>query len=133
MRSRSAVRRASRSASVSGWRLWRRAIVGLLSGWGPPRWRADPPPPARACHHRVAGRPASGQRRSGGLVDVLVQLVADAVVGLGLDRLALGALLLARRALRRVVVGVGALDGPLEPGQRGGDVRAGELAQRLGG
>src|ERR671934_1087255 len=47
MRSRSALRRASRSDSVGGLRLKRRAIVGSLRLGGPPRWRADPPPPAR--------------------------------------------------------------------------------------
>ena len=87
MRSRSALRRASRSSSVSGLRLKRRAIVGSLRGLGPAPLAGRSPAtrtPARACHHRVASRPASGRRWLRGLVEVLVELVADAVVGLGL-------------------------------------------------
>src|SRR5215207_10014597 len=65
-RSRSALRRASRSVSVSGVRLKRRAIAGFPSGvGGPPRWRADPPPPARPPGRAMIGwrvGPASGRR-----------------------------------------------------------------------
>jgi hypothetical protein len=43
MRSRSALRRASRSSSVSGVRLKRRAMVGSFGAWGPAPWRADLP------------------------------------------------------------------------------------------
>src|SRR4051794_41827998 len=45
MRSRSALRRASRSASVGGLRVKRRAIVGSLPLGGPPPGGARPPPP----------------------------------------------------------------------------------------
>src|SRR5215207_9148143 len=130
MRSRSALRRASRSWAVSGLRLWRRAIVGSLRGLGPPRWRADPPPPARPPGRATIGwrvGPASGRRRLRGLVEVLVGLVDRALVDVGLDGLALGPLPLAGGGLG-LVVGVGALDGLLEPAQRRRDVRAGELA-----
>ena len=116
MRSRSALRRASRSSSVSGLRLKRRAIVGSFRAWGPPRWRADPPPPARPPGRATIGwrvGPPAGGARLRGLVEVLVELVADAVVRLGLG-LALGALQLADRGLGLVVGGVGALDGLLE-------------------
>src|SRR5215207_10852406 len=83
MRSRSALRRKSRSASVSGLRLKRRAIVGSLLGPGPPRWRADPVPPARPPGRAIIGRrvgsPAGGTRLRG-LVQLVVQLVADRLV-----------------------------------------------------
>src|SRR5215211_8108509 len=111
MRSRWALRRASRSSSVSGLRLKRRAIVGSFRGCGPAplagRSRATRTP-VRACHHRVASRPASGRLWLGDPVEVLIQLVAGAVVGLG--GLALGALLLAGDGLGLVVGRVGALD-----------------------
>src|SRR5919197_4351572 len=55
MRSRSALRRASRSSSVGGLRLKRRAIVGSLRLGGPPRWRADGPPPARPLGRATIG------------------------------------------------------------------------------
>src|SRR5215207_126401 len=136
MRSRSAWRRASRSSSVSGLRLKRRDIAVLLGAWGPPGWRADPPPPARPPGRatiRVASRRASGRRRLRGLVEVLRGLVVDRpVIGLGVRR-ALGVPLLAGRGLGLVEGAVGALDGLLELAQRGGDVRAGELLERLGG
>src|SRR4051812_49820142 len=45
MRSRSALRRASRSSSVGGFRLERRGIVGSPLRGGPPPCRAPPPPP----------------------------------------------------------------------------------------
>ena len=67
MRSRSALRRASRS--LVGERLaveaagHRRAPFGA---WGPPRWRADPPPPARPPGRATigwrVGPPAGGAR-----------------------------------------------------------------------
>src|SRR5215211_8514018 len=56
-RSRSALCRASRSASVSGLRLKRLAIVGSLLGLGPAPLTGRSPAtrtPVRACHHRVA-------------------------------------------------------------------------------
>ena len=115
-----AVGLAARVALVVGERrrLKRRAIVVLLSGLGPAPLAGRSPAtrtPARACHPRVAGRPAGGRSRLRGVVEVRVELVVDrAVGGLGLDRLALGALLLARRGLGLVVGGVGALDGLLE-------------------
>jgi hypothetical protein len=63
-----------------------------------------------------------------GLDEILVlRVVADAVAGLGLDRLAVGSLPLERRGLGLVVGGVGTLDGPLELAQSRRDVRAGEL------
>jgi hypothetical protein len=81
----------------------------------------------------VASRPASGSDSLRGVVEVLVQLVVErALVGARLGRLALGALLLANLGLGLVVGGVGALDGLLEFAQRRGDVRAGELLERLG-
>jgi hypothetical protein len=70
----------------------------------------------------VASRPASGQLWLR-VVDVLVELVASAVVDLGLALLTLGALPLAGDGLGLVVGRVGALDGLLEPTQRRGDVR----------
>ena len=118
MRSRSAWRRASRS--LVGERLAVEAAGhrGLLSGLGA---RPAGGPIPRHPHARQGVPPSGGgsarQRAALGLrgvVEVLVELVADAVVGLGLDRLALGALLLARRGLGLVVGGVGALDGLLE-------------------
>src|SRR5215216_6653273 len=133
MRSRSALRRASRSASVSGLRLKRRAIAGSLLGPGPPRWRADPLPPARPPGRATIGRrvgPPAGGARLRGLVELVRQLVADRL--LVLDALLLGALLLASGGLGLVVGGVGALDGLLEPAQRRRDVRAGELLECLG-
>jgi hypothetical protein len=55
-----------------------------------------------------------------GVVEVLVELVADDAVRVRHGRLALGALLLANLGLGLVVGGVGALDGLLELGQRRG-------------
>src|SRR5215211_1181365 len=79
IRSRSALRRASRSASVSGLRLKRRAIAGLRSGIGPAllagRSRAARTP-ARACH--ASGGESARQRappRLRGLVERVVWLV----------------------------------------------------------
>jgi hypothetical protein len=57
----------------------------------------------------VASRPASGDTGLRGLVDVLLELVADAVVAVRLGGLAHGPLLLARGGLRLLVGGVGAL------------------------
>src|SRR3954471_12826876 len=113
MRSRSALRRASRSSSVRGRRLKRRAIVGSVRVGARPRWRADPAPPARPPGRATVGwrvGPPAGGTGLRGLVDVLLELVADAVVGLRLGGLARGALLLARGGLRPLVDGVGALD-----------------------
>src|SRR5215207_5931062 len=120
MRSRSALRRASRSASVSGLRLKRRAIVGSLPesaarrAGGPiprhPHARQGVPPSGR----RVG--PPAGATWLRGLVELVRQLVADRLVVLNV--LALGALLLAGGGLGLVVGGVGALDGLLEPAQR---------------
>src|SRR5213592_2532846 len=108
MRSRSALRRASRSSSVGGLRLKRRAIVGSLRLGGPPRWRLR--------------------------LRLVVELVGDrALVGVRLGRLALGPPLIAGAGLGLVVGGVGALDGLLEPSERRGDVRPGELLECLGG
>src|SRR6188472_88538 len=99
MRSRSALRRASRCSSVSGSRLKRRAIVGCFRG--------------------LARQRAARSLR--GAVEVLVELVAHAVVRLRLGRLTRGALQLADLGLGLVVGGVGALDGLLELAQRRGD------------
>src|SRR5215217_4718145 len=110
MRSRSALRRASRSSSVRGRRLKRRAIVGSLRVGGPPPVAGRSPAtrtPARACHHRVASRPAGGRSWLRGLVDVLREVDLRLVV----HALALGGLLLARRGLGLVERRVGALDG----------------------
>jgi hypothetical protein len=85
-----------------------------------------PPSGAESARRRAA----TGLR---GVVDVLVELVAVALVGLGLGGVALGALLLARGGLGLVVGGVGARDGLLELGQRRREVRAGQLFERLGG
>src|SRR5215207_5614214 len=80
MRSRSALRRASRSSSVRGRRLKRRAIVGSLRvgpapGGGPiprhPHARQGVPPSGGESARRPA---ALGLR---GVVEVLVELVAD--------------------------------------------------------
>src|SRR3954447_21533305 len=65
MRSRSALRRASRSDALGGLRLRRRDIVVLLGLGGPPRWRADPRPPARPPGRATIGwaaGPPSGRR-----------------------------------------------------------------------
>src|SRR3954454_23117306 len=81
MRSRSALWRTSRSSSVSGWRLKRRAIVGSLRVGARPPWRGGPappaPPPGGATIGWRVGPPAGGTGLRG-LVDVLVELVADA-------------------------------------------------------
>src|SRR4051812_49542877 len=111
MRSRSALRRASRSSSVSGWRLKRRAIMGSLRVGARPRWRPDPAPPARPPGRATIGwrvGPPAGGTGLRGLVDVLLELVADAVVAFRLGGPARGAVLLARGGLRLVVGGVGA-------------------------
>src|SRR3954470_21466438 len=136
MRSRSALRRASRSSSVRGRRLKRLAIVGSVRVGARPRWRADPSPSARPPGRATVGwrvGPPAGDTGLRGLVDVLLELVADAVVGLRLGGLARGAVLFARGDLCLVVGGVGALDGLLELRQRNGHVRAGDLLERLGG
>jgi hypothetical protein len=109
---------------------------GLLSGLGPAPLAGRSPAtrtPVRACHSRVAVRPAGGRRRLRGVVEVCVERVVHqrAVVGLGLDGMPLGVLLLANLGLGLVVGGVGARDGLLELAQRRGDVRAGELVERL--
>src|SRR5215211_429745 len=100
MRSRSALRRASRSASVSGLRFKRRAIAGSLPG--PAARPAGGPIPCRP-HARQGvppfGRPVgspAGAACLRGLVERLVGPLADRLVIL--DALALGALLLARRS-----------------------------------
>ena len=76
----------------------RRAIVGSFRGLGPPRWRADPPPPARPPGRATIGwrigPPAGGRSSYAAPSRSLVKLVADAPVRLGLG-LAPGALLLA--------------------------------------
>src|SRR5215218_1312929 len=133
MRSRSALRRASRSASVSGLRLKRRAIAGSPLGSGPAPLAGRSPAartPARACHHRRRIGSPAGAARLRGLVERVVGLVADRLHVF--DVLLLGALVLARGGLGLVVGGVGALDGLLEPRQRRRDVRAGELLEGLG-
>ena len=135
MRSRSALRRASRS--VVGERLAVEAAGhrGLPSGLGA---RPAGGPIPRRPHARQGVPPSGGesarQRAAPAYAassSVVVGLVADRLVVL--DGLALGALLLARGGLGLVVGGVGALDGLLEPGQRRGDVRPGELLERLRG
>src|SRR5215216_3982110 len=103
MRSRSALRRSSRSASVGGVRLKRRAIVGSFRGGPAPlagRSRAARTP-ARACQHRAASRLASGRRVLRGLVERVVGLVADRPVPV--DVLVLRALVLAGGGLGLVV------------------------------
>ena len=106
------------------------------SGLGPAplAGRSPPParPPGRATLGWRVGPPAGGlatRRRRG----PRRTRRRPAVVGLGLDRLALGVLLLARRGLGLVEGAVGALDRLLELAERRGDVRASELLQRLRG
>src|SRR5919197_2651698 len=98
MRSRSALRRASRSSSVSGPRLKRRSIgasfrLGARPAGGPiprhPHARQGVPPSGGG-----VGPPAGGDGLRPG-VELFVELVEDAVVRLQLGRLARGALLLA--------------------------------------
>src|SRR5215216_3747267 len=123
MRSRSALLRASRSSSVGGLRLKLRAIVGSLRLGARPAGGPDPPPPARPPGRATIGwrvGPASGRLR----LRLVVELVGDhAVLGVGLDRLALGPPLLAGAGLGLVVGCVSALHGLLEPRQRCWDVR----------
>jgi hypothetical protein len=118
MRSRSALRRASRSASVSGLRLERRAVLGSFGLGARFAGRVDPPPPARPPGRASIGwrvGPPAGVAGLRGRVEIVVERVGDAVVGLELDRPALGLLLPAGRGLGRLVGGVGALDGLFEP------------------
>src|SRR4051812_3492996 len=107
-------------------------MMGCLWGRGPPRWRADPPPPAPPPGGAPLGGRVGPPAGPTGLCG-FVELVADAVVGLRRDGLVVRALVLAGGGLGLVVGGVGALDGLLEPRERRGDVRAGELGERLGG
>ena len=124
---------ARRARLRSGGRRFRwRGIVGAPGvGWPAPGARADPPPPARPPGRAILGwrvGPRAGgaatRRRRGprpGSSSTASAVGASRALGFAL------------RGLGLVVGAVGALDGLLELGQRGGDVRAGELAQRLGG
>jgi hypothetical protein len=59
-----AVRVASRSHSLRGLRFWRRAIAVLLGLRGRPRWRADPPPPARPSGRAIVSGGESACQRA---------------------------------------------------------------------